>query len=89
MEHLVPTVILDVHINIGHLFAFQVQESFEDEPVFQGIHDGDAQAVKGHAGRRASSHAEQYIAATGEFYNVPDYQEVVGKLSVSDYLQFI
>ena len=89
VQHFVPPVILEVHVDIGHFLSLQVQEPLENQSVLQGVHVSNAQAVKGHAGRGAAPHAEHYVIAVHKIADIPHHQEVVGELSVADDLQFI
>ena len=89
MQHFVPAVVLEVHVDIRHFLPFQIQEPLKDQLVFQGIHVGDAQAVERHAGCRASPHAEHYLVAMDKVADVPDHQEVVAELGMSNYFQLV
>ena len=89
MEHFVPPVVLEVHVYIGHFLAFQVKEPLKHQAIFQGIDVGDAEAVEGHAGCRAAPNAKHYAVAVHEVADVPDHQEVVGELGITNHLQFV
>ena len=89
MEHLVPPVVLEVQVDVGHLLALQVEEPLEDQPVLQRIDVGYAQAVEGHAGGGAAPHAEQYVVAAHEADDVPHHQEIIGEPGVIDNLQLV
>ena len=82
MEHLVPPVVLEVQVDIGHLLAFKVEEPLEDQPVFQRVHVGDAQAIEGHTGSGATPDSIFDTTAADEADDIPDHQEVVGEVGV-------
>ena len=77
VDDFLAAVVLEVHVNVRHLLAFQVQESLEDEPVGERVHVGHAQAVEREAGGGASAHREEYVALPHEAGYVPDHEEVV------------
>ena len=89
VQHLVPPVVLEVQVDVGHLLALQVEEPLEDQAVLQRVHVGDAQAVEGHAGGGAAPHAKEYVPAAHEVDDVPHHQEVVGELGVVDDLKLV
>ena len=89
VQHLVPPVVLEVHVDVRHLLPLQVQEALEDQAVLQRIDIGDAQAVEGDAGRRAAPDAVEDPAPSGEVDDVPHDQEVVGELGVADDFQLV
>ena len=80
---------MEVQVNVGHLFAFHVEEALEDQTVFQGIYIGDPQAVQGHAGGGAAPDAVKDLAAPDEIYDVPDHQEVIGETGMTDDVQLV
>ncbi len=41
-DDLIPSVVLEVHVYVRHLFAFQVQEALKDQVVFQRVYVRDA-----------------------------------------------
>ena len=88
-QHLVPPVVLEVHVNIGHLLALQVQEALEDQAVLQGVDVGHAQAVEGEGCGGAAPHAEQDVALMHKGGDVPHDQEVVGEAGLADYVQLV
>ena len=89
VQHLVPPVVLEVHVDVGHFLAFHIKEALEDQAVLQGVNVGDAQAVEDDAGRRAAPHAKQDVALTHELDDVPHHQEVVGELGVANDVQLV
>ena len=89
MQHLVPPVILKIHIDVRHLLALHIQEPLKDQPVLQRVHIGNAQAVEGHAGRRAPPHRRHYPPPPHKIHYVPHHQEVVGELGIADDLQLV
>ena len=89
VQHLIPPVVLEVHVNVRHLFAFQVEKPLKDQAILQGVHVGNPQAVEGHAGGGAAPDAEHYPVAVHEVHDVPHHQEIVGELGIANYLQLI
>ena len=89
VEHFVPPVVLKVQVDIGHLLAFHVQETLKDQPVFQGVHVGDAQGIQCHAGGGAAPYRVHDPAALHEADDVPDHQEIVGKPGVPDDVELV
>ena len=77
VDDFLAAVVLEVHVNVRHFLAFQVQESLEYEPVGERVHVGHAQAVEREAGGGASAHREEYVAFPHEAGYVPDHEEVV------------
>ena len=80
---------MEVHVDVGHLLALQVQEALEDQAVLQRVDVGDAQAVEHHAGGGGAADPEQYLAVADEGDDVPDHQEVVGEAGVADDVQLV
>ena len=78
-QDFVPPVVLEVHVDVRHFLALQVEEALEHQFVPHGVDVGDAQAVQGHAGRRAAPHPEQDALPPHEGNDVPHHQEVVGE----------
>ena len=81
-DHLVPAVVLEVHVNVRHLAAFQVEEPLEDQRVLQRIDVGHAEAVEDQACGGAAPHTEQDALLAGEGRNVPHDEHVVGELGL-------
>ena len=88
-DDLVPAVVLEVQIYIGHLFTLDVEEALEDQPVAHRVDVGDAQAVEHQASSRATSDPEKNMLAPGEAGDVSHHQEVVGELGLLYYVQLI
>ena len=89
VQHLVPPVILKIHIDVRHFLAFHIQEPLENQPIFQGIDIGDAEAVEGDAGGGAAADSGHYAPPPHKIHNVPHHQEIVGELGIADYFQFV
>ena len=89
MQDFVTPVVLEVEVDVGHLFALQVEETLKDQPVFQWVDVGYAQAVQGHTGGGATADSIQDTALSDEVDDVPDHQEVVGEPGVADHIQLV
>ena len=73
MEDLVAAVVLEVQVDVRHLFSFQVEEPFKDQAVLQWIDVGDSQTIQGHAGGGAAANPVQDVAPAYEVNDVPDH----------------
>ena len=82
-DDLVAAVVLEVHVDIRHFLALDVEEALEDQPVLDGVDGGDAQAVQDDAGGGAAPDAEEDILLLGERDDIPDDQDIVGELGLS------
>ena len=58
-DQLIPAVVLEVQVDIGHFVALDIQKTLEDQAVFQRVDIRDAETVEDNAPRRASPHPEQ------------------------------
>ena len=58
-DHLVPPVVLEVHVDVRHFLALHVQEALKDQVVLQRVHVRDAQAEEHQAGSGAAPHTEE------------------------------
>ena len=83
-DHLVAPVVLEVHVDVRHFLALQVQEALEDKVVLQRVHVRDAQAEEHEAGGGAAPHTEEDALPARVREDVPDHKEVVGELGVLD-----
>src|SRR5262249_56642680 len=54
-DHLAPVARVEVHVDVGHLFAARVQHALEEEAVLDGIDVGDAEAVRDARSRGAAA----------------------------------
>ena len=89
VQHFLASVVLEVHIDVGHLFALDVEESLEDQAIKHRIYVGNAKAIEYEAGRGASTHGEEYVPVANEFGDVPHDKEVVGELGLLDDLELV
>ena len=88
-QHFVPPVILKVHVDVRHFFAFEIEEAFEHQAVFQRVHFRDSQAVQHDAGGRAPPDPEQYSPLTHERNDVPHDQEIIGEAGLFHHFQLV
>ena len=60
MDDVFPVKILEIHVDVWHLVAGDVQESLKEEAVFDGIGDADAKGIgnKG-TGTRSAARADE------------------------------
>ncbi len=75
-QYLVATVIGEVHVDVGHLAALEVEEALEDEPVPDRVDIRDVEAVEDDARRGAAAHPHRDAARPGETGEVVDDEEV-------------
>ena len=82
-------VVLKIQVDIRHFFAFQIEETLKNQLMLYRVQFGDPQAVENNTGCGAAAHSEHNIFLPDERNNVPDHQEVIGKLGALNYAQFI
>ena len=81
-------VVVEVNVDIGHRDAVGVEETLEQQVVFQGVDVGDVQAVGHHAsGCAASARTDPGAFAARRLDEVLHYEEVVREAHVGDGLQ--
>ena len=73
-------VVLEVHVDVGHLLALDIEEALENEAVRERVDIGDAEAVEDEARCRAAANCEEDVPLMHELGDVPDDEEVVGEL---------
>ena len=64
LDDLQPSLIVEVHVDIGHLGALWREEALEDEVVFQRVEGGDVERVRDDGARRraaARTHADALL----------------------------
>ena len=88
-EHVAPAVIVEVDVYVGHIDTVRVEETLEQQVVFQGVDVGDVQAV-GHnaSGRAASSGADPGAFCPCRRDEVLHDEEVVREAHIRNGLQF-
>ncbi|MBA7675794.1 hypothetical protein ES703_84032 [subsurface metagenome] len=86
---LITAGVLEVQIYIGHLLALQVKKALEDQLILNRVNLGDAQAAQDDAGGGAAPDPEENLTLLGEGDDVPDNEQVVGKLGLLYYLQLV
>ena len=80
---------MEVHVDVGHLLALQVQEALEDQRIGQWVDVGHTETVEGEAGGGAASDGEEDVPFPHELGDVPYDEEVVGILRLPDDLQLV
>ena len=89
VKHLVSVGPTEVNVEVGRVFAVEVDEAFKVEVQLHGIHVGDSQAVGHHrVGSGASTHMVE-VAAMGKADNVVIDQEIRHKTLLLDQFQFL
>ena len=89
LDHFVAPVVGEVHVDIGHLDAFGIQEPLERQAVVDRIEIRDTQAIQDDAagGRATRSARDGALACPGD--KVPDKQDVRGEARLLDHLEFV
>ena len=88
-DRLLAAVVLEIHIDVRHLLALDVQEALEHQAVAQRVEVGHSQAVQRERRGRAPAHAEDDALLAGKLGDVPDDQEVIGVLRLGYDVQFV
>ena len=88
-DNLFPAVVLEVHVDVGHLLALDIEEAFEDEAVLQRVDLRDLETVEDEAGGGAAANGGQDAVAVYELEQVPDDEEVVGEVGLLDHVEFV
>ena len=88
-DHLVPLVLAEVNIEVGHGDPLRVQEPFKQQSEPQWVQIGDLQGP-GNDGARARTAAWSYrnCLCFGPLDEIGDDQEIAGKAHVDDDIQF-
>jgi hypothetical protein len=89
-DDLVAPVVGEVDVHIRHGDPLGVQESLEEEPVADGVHVGDGEAVRDERARRGAApgaHRDPLPAREGD--EVPHHQEVAGEPHGGDDTQLV
>ena len=90
MDHFVASGFTEVDVDIGHGDTFWVEETLEEQAVFDRIDVGDAGAKSDEGARsRPTSRADGDIVIFGPVDKVRDDQEIVGKAHFLDHLEFV
>src|SRR5205085_88135 len=80
----VAPVVGEVHVDVGHLDAFGVEEALEGETVLHRVDRADAQTVEHDAAGGGAARAAGDAAIAGVANEVPDEQHVGGKAGLLD-----
>ena len=88
-DHLVPAVFGEVQVYVRHLSSFDVEESFEDQPVFQRVDVGYAKDVENDRGGSGATHSHEDAALTSVLGEIVDDENVVGEASLPDHLELV
>ena len=78
VDDLLPPLVAEVHVEVGHGHPLRVQKAFEEQGVFQGIDIGDTHAVGGEAGCAAATAGTHHdVVGLGEVDEIPNDEVVV------------
>ncbi len=89
LDHLFPTIGLDVEIDVGRTVTLGRQEPFEQQPERDGIGLGDPEGEADRTVRRAPSALAEDVRPTAELDDVPHDQEVTGEPEVLDHRELV
>ena len=90
LDDLLPALVLEVHIDIGHGDTLRIQETLEDEIVTHRVDIGDADAVRDEgARRRASAGPHGDVMGLRIVHIIPDDQEVLDEAHAGDRIELI
>ena len=90
LHDLEAPLIVEVHIDIGHLGTLRGQEPLEHQAVLERIERGDVHGVgDDSAGSRATAGADADAVVLGPLHVLGDDQKVGGKALVADDLVFV
>ena len=88
VDHPVATVHAEVDVEVGHGYPFRVEETFEEQVIFQRVEVGDLLDV-GHqgTGTRTPAGAHGHAIALGPLDKVHHDQEVTGEAHLDNDIQ--
>ena len=90
LHDLEAPLIVEVHIDIGHLGTLRGQEPLEHQAVLERVERGDVHGVgDDSAGGRATAGADANAVVLGPLHVLGNNQEVGGKTLVADDLVFV
>ena len=90
LDDLLPALVLEIHIDIGHGDTLRIQETLEDEIVTHRVDVGDADAVRDEgARRRASARSHRDVMGLRIVHIIPDDQEVLDEAHAGDRVELI
>ena len=90
LDDLLPALVLEIHIDIGHGHTLRVQETLEDEIVPHRVDIGDPDAVRDEgARRRASARSHRDVMCLRIVHIIPDDQEVLDEAHARDRIELI
>ena len=79
VDDLLPPLVAEIHVEIGHTDAFGVQKALENQVVADGVDVGDADAVgRDAACAGATARAHRHALTLGVVDVIPDDEVVVG-----------
>ena len=90
VDYLLPALVAEVDVQIGHAHAFGVQKPLEEQAVFQRVQHGDAQRIGHDAARAAAAAGPDHDAiALGVVDEIPHDEKVVHIPHAGDHVQLI
>ena len=89
LEHLLATLVLEVHVDVRRLGTLEAEEALEEQPHPHRVDGGDAQRVADRGVGRAPPPLAEDAVAEGEVDDVLEGEEVAGHLQLLDELELV
>ncbi len=89
VDDLVPALVLEVHVDVGHRHAVRVEEALEGEPVVERVHRRDPQGVGDDGAGRGPPAGRRDPLLPGEADEVGHDQEVARVAHREDHAQLV
>ena len=90
LDDVQPALVIEVHVDIGHLGTLRGQEPLEHQAVLERVERGDVHGVgDDSAGGRTAAGADADAVVLGPLHVLGNDQEVGGKALVADDLVFV
>ena len=84
-DHLLPSLVAEIHVDIGHGHTLRVQETLKQQIKCQRINIGDLQTVCDNTpGRRTTSRSHNDPLLSGIMNKIPHDQEIIYKSHILD-----
>ncbi|MNS88353.1 hypothetical protein D3C72_1223240 [compost metagenome] len=88
VDHPIATVHAEVDVEVGHRYPFRIEETLEQQVIFQRVEVGDLLHI-GHQrpGTRSTARTHRYAVVLGPLDKVHHDQEVTGEAHLDDDIQ--
>ena len=89
LDHLVPPVVREVEVDVGHLAPFEVEEAFEHKAVRNRLDIRNVEHVQYERRRRRTAHAHANARPAGEIGDLLDHVDVVREPRLLEHVQLV